>query len=107
MNKKRLHIVFAWLLLLSFVVGQYAVYSHQHALIKGITKHSHIAADRQTIKEKCLLCDAMHHADAVVLTNKLFLIPLVPSTHVFKQGDYNFVSLALILAAGRAPPVAA
>ena len=107
MNKKRLHIVFAWLLLLGFVVGQYAVYSHQHALIKGITKHSHIASDRQTVKEKCLLCDAMQHTDAVVVTNNLFLIPLVPSTHVFKQGDYDFVSIALILAAGRAPPVVA
>ena len=107
MNKKRLHIVFAWLLLLSFVVGQYAVYSHQHSLIKGITKHSHIATDRQIIKEKCLLCDAMHHADAVTVTNNLFLIPLVSSAHIFKTGDYDFVSIALILAAGRAPPVVA
>ncbi|PWK72464.1 hypothetical protein LX99_04321 [Mucilaginibacter oryzae] len=107
MQNKRLHILFAWLLLLSFVVGQYAVYSHQHALIKGITKSSHIAADRATVKEKCSLCDAMHHADAVVVVGNLFLIPLAPSAHVFKQGDYNFVSIALILAAGRAPPVTA
>jgi uncharacterized membrane protein len=106
-KKNRLHIVFAWLLLVCFVAGQYMVYSHQHTLIKGITKHSHVAQGQQTVKEKCLLCDAMHHTDALVVSNTLFLIPLVTSAHVFKPGDYDFVSIALILSAGRAPPVAA
>lgn len=106
-KKNRLHIVFAWLLLVCFAAGQYMVYSHQHALIKGITKHSHTAAGQQTVKEKCLLCDAMHHTDAVAVSNNSFFIPLVTSDHFFKPGDYNFVSLALILAAGRAPPVTA
>jgi hypothetical protein len=104
-KKNRLHIVFAWLLLVCFVAGQYMVYSHQHILIKGITKHSHRGSG-QTVKEKCLLCDAMHHTDAVVVSNNIFLISLVTSDHVFKPGDYNFISIALILSAGRAPPVA-
>ncbi|WP_139160034.1 hypothetical protein [Mucilaginibacter sp. NFR10] len=107
MKKNRLHIVFAWLLLVCFAAGQYMVYSHQHALIKGITKHSHTAVGQPTVKEKCLLCDAMHHTDAVAVSNSSFFIPLVTSDHFFKTGDYNFVSLALILAAGRAPPVIA
>lgn len=106
-KKNRLHIVFAWLLLVCFAAGQYMVYSHQHALIKGITKHSHTAVGQPTVKEKCLLCDAMHHTDAVAVSNSSFFIPLVTSDHFFKTGDYNFVSLALILAAGRAPPVIA
>lgn len=105
-KKNRLHIVFAWLLLVCFVAGQYMVYSHQHTLIKGITKHSHLAQGEQTVKEKCLLCDAMHHTDALVVSNNTFLIPLATSDHVFKAGDYDFVSIALILSAGRAPPVA-
>ncbi|UOE49498.1 hypothetical protein MTO98_00235 [Mucilaginibacter sp. SMC90] len=107
MKKKRLHIVFAWLLLICFVAGQYMVYSHQHALIKGITKHSQTAEGHQTVKEKCLLCDAMHHTDAVTVSNNTFLVPLLTSDHVFKAGDYDFVSIALILSAGRAPPVTA
>lgn len=106
-KKNRLHIVFAWLLLICFVAGQYMVYSHQHALIKGITKHNHLAEGRQTVKEKCLMCDAMHHTDAVAVSNTSFLIPLVTSDHVFKPGDYDFISIALILSAGRAPPVRA
>ncbi len=48
----------------------------------------------------------MHHTDAVVVSNNIFLISLVTSDHVFKPGDYNFISIALILSAGRAPPVA-
>ncbi|SDP99596.1 hypothetical protein SAMN05428975_5081 [Mucilaginibacter sp. OK268] len=106
-KKNRLHIIYSWLLLICFIAGQYVVYTHQHLLVKttgsvyATADHSH---QQQTVKEKCYLCDAMHH-QAAVIDQAFCLVPQVATLHFFKASDYSFVSIALVLAAGRAPPV--
>jgi hypothetical protein len=77
------------------------VYAHTH-LIKY---HTHQASpDQKTFTEKCQLCDAMHH-NSMVLTDHQYFSPISTSHHFYKKSEYNFVSISLILAGGRAPPV--
>ncbi len=107
MKKNKLNIIYSWLLLLCFVAGQYMVYSHQHHATKGISKTISLNGNntsQQVLKEKCDLCDAMHHTFAVIDT-PLYATPQLVVTHIFKACDYDFVSMSLVLAAGRAPPV--
>ena len=108
MKKNKLNIIYSWLLLVCFVAGQYMVYSHQHQLVKGISKTASLTNNNQqqqtTVKEKCDMCDAMHHTFAVIDT-PLYTTPQQAVMHVFKPGNYDFVSISLVLAAGRAPPV--
>ena len=84
------------------------VYTHQHLFIKGIIKISHITSDhhqsQQIVKEKCCMCDAMHH-QAAIISDTFYFSPQVAVLHFFKACHYNFVSIGLVLAAGRAPPV--
>ena len=105
-KKSKQRIFLSWLLLIFFVAGQVIVYSHQHqhhTIGSAITKASH-QSSRQTISEKCQLCDAMHF-------NHMALMPQVcaqaeqVSYHLFAVECYGFVSLSLILSSGRAPPV--
>jgi hypothetical protein len=105
--KKKLHIVYSWLLLIFFIAGQYMVYTHQHLLVKGVYKTTHINTkdhSQQTVKEKCYMCDAMHHQVAIVNTPFHFS-PQVAEVYFFIPVTYNFVNIGLVLAAGRAPPV--
>ena len=80
---------------------------HQHNILKkssslyDVAKHQPKPAN--TLQEKCYVCDAMHNT-AMVLNNTLYYNPLVATNHIYKVGDYNFISIALVLAAGRAPP---
>ena len=94
------------MLLLCFVAGQYMVYAHQHNAIKGESQISHAAkhSSQPTLKEKCALCDVMHH-NVMTLTTQVYFNTSVVIPHVFKKCDYNFTSIQLILAGGRAPPV--
>lgn len=105
-KKNKLHIIYSWLLLICFTAGQYVVYTHQHLFIKGITKTSYTANDhhQQTVKEKCYLCDAMHHQVAII-DNPFHFDAQIAVPYFFKACNYSFVSIGLILAAGRAPPV--
>jgi hypothetical protein len=107
-KKNKLNIIYSWLLLICFIAGQYMVYTHQHQAIKGITKTAPIIKGthtaQQTVKEKCDMCDAMHHQFAVI-DPPLYATPQLAVMHVFKACHYNFVSFSLILAADRAPPV--
>ena len=41
----------------------------------------------------------------MTINHQTYFSPVVVCEHVYKAGDYNFVSIALVLAAGRAPPV--
>jgi len=41
----------------------------------------------------------------MTLTDNHYFIPTVSSDHVYKQGKYDFISISLILSAGRSPPV--
>lgn len=106
MKKNKLHIIYSWLLFICFTAGQYIVYTHQHLFVKSITKASYTTTDhqQQIVKEKCYLCDVMHHQAAVVNALSYF-DPQVAVMHFYKACDYNFVSISLVLAAGRAPPV--
>ena len=107
MKKNKLHIIYSWLLLICFIAGQYMVYTHQHLFIKGVSKTAvsavHDHQQHQTIKEKCYMCDVMHH-QAVVFDTLSYFSPQVVTIHLFKAPVYNFVNIGLVLAAGRAPP---
>jgi len=77
------------------------VYAHQH-LVKYKTHQT--AQNQTTVSEKCQICDAMHHTSMTLADNHYF-IPTVSSDHVYKQGKYAFISISLVLSAGRSPPV--
>ena len=98
----------AWILLICFVAGQYMVAVHQHKIsqnsgvVYSVSKNQPRPAT--VLLEKCYMCDAMHH-NAVILSQNMYFNPVVVTMHIFKTGDYNFISIALVLAAGRAPPL--
>jgi len=110
LKKNKYNIFCAWLLLACFAAGQYMVYVHQHNILQKTGISQNISKNQPkpglTVQEKCYMCDAMHHTLAT-LTHQTWFIPTVSSLHVFKVGDYNFVSIALVLSSGRAPPVTA
>ena len=80
------------------------VYTHQHHASLATYNTHKTSQNQQTLTEKCQLCDAMHHNNMVVVSHQYF-IPAVSADHFYKQGQYNFVSVALILSAGRSPPL--
>jgi len=103
MKKSTLHIVFAWLLLFCFVAGQYVVYAHRHANTSVAAKS--VNHSKQTVSENCRICDAMHHT-VMALNNTPDFTPVTVSEYHYQDCVYNFTSIALILSAGRSPPVA-
>ncbi len=86
------------------MVGQVMVYSHQH-LKSTISGFSHQGPVKQVLKEKCDACDAMHHTNMLV-SQQVYFSPLVVSVYMYKHIVNNFVPISLVLAAGRAPPIA-
>jgi hypothetical protein len=101
MNKGKRHICYALTLLLCFAAGQWSIYGHQHKTFAGFVK---TGGHGQVLTEKCQLCDAMHHNSMIKHTDSFFS-PVWITSHYYKQGNYDFVSIALILSAGRSPPV--
>ncbi|MCC8425037.1 hypothetical protein [Mucilaginibacter sp. UR6-11] len=109
MKNNKANIFYAWLLMFCFIAGQYTVYTHQHKVIAGIAAKTRGVAKNQSrtvVQEKCSMCDAMHHTNAVINTYTYFS-PNIVTKHFYRVYNYDFVSIALILSAGRAPPVAA
>jgi hypothetical protein len=106
LKTRKYHIVYAWILLICFVAGQYMVYSHQHNIIAGKATPFSISKNKTqtTVTEKCELCDVMHH-NVMVTTTQVYFTPVSAVGHVFKDFEYNFTSIQLILSCGRAPPV--
>jgi hypothetical protein len=104
-NKGKRHILFTWILLICFAAGQWAVYAHYHRAGYIKTSYSKNHTAKTTITEACQLCDAMLDHSAVAQASQVFFVPLTTTKHIYKQGQYDFVSIALILSAGRAPPV--
>ena len=100
MKKGKRHILYAFTLLICFIAGQWAVYAHQHKTFAHVTR----AAHSTVLTEKCQLCDAMHHNSMIQHSPTAFTSTVV-TDHVYKQGTYDFVSIALILSSGRAPPL--
>ena len=85
------------------------VYAHQHY----INKNAHASASachskgssQPTVSEKCALCDSMHHVN-MEIANHTSYDTIASTNFVFKPFEYEFISIALILSPGRAPPVA-
>ncbi|QXV66380.1 hypothetical protein FPZ42_04580 [Mucilaginibacter achroorhodeus] len=107
MKKSIYHIICAWALLFCFVAGQYMVFAHQH----HVNKHVHQLSqsdkhnpDKQILKEKCEVCDSMHH-DFMELFKPQFALHFSKTDRVYTFKQYHFQSIGLILASGRAPPV--
>jgi hypothetical protein len=105
LKRSKYHIICSWILLTCFVAGQFMVYAHQHNGAKGISKTYGISKNipEQTIKEKCYLCDAMHH-NVMVTATQVYFNAITVARHVFKNVEYSFTSIQLILSSGRAPP---
>ncbi|GAA4099739.1 hypothetical protein [Mucilaginibacter panaciglaebae] len=109
MKKSKANIFYSWLLLTCFIAGQYIVYTHQHKIIAGIGTKAKIESKNTShtiVQEKCSICDAMHHINAIV-DHYSYFGPNIVTKHFYKGYKYAFVSIALILSAGRAPPIAA
>jgi hypothetical protein len=100
MKKGKRHFLYAFTLLICFAAGQWAIYAHQHKTARLTNAPVH----GQVLTEKCQLCDAMHHNSMIKHSTTVFT-PIAVANHFFKQGKYDFVSFALILSSGRAPPV--
>jgi hypothetical protein len=102
--------LYAWLLLICFIGGQYMVYVHQHNIVKNTGNASSVSKNQPrppvAVQEKCYMCDAMHHT-AMTLSQHSYFNPIVATEHVYTVGDYDFISIALILSSGRAPPAIA
>lgn len=107
MKKNKFHIVNAWILLICFIAGQYMVYIHQHKMVKlsGQSSLTHKQQPKQLLTEKCQLCDAMHH-NTMTMPEQAVFTAVVASDYFYKSPVYTFTSISLILAGGRAPPVA-
>jgi hypothetical protein len=108
LKKNKYHIIHAWMLIACFIAGQYMVYAHQHAIIPGTNKTANLNSNnqpKQILTENCRLCDAMHHS-TMMLDNPVYFAPIVISDYSYKTDKYAFISIALILSAGRSPPMA-
>lgn len=101
LKRAKLHIIYTWIVLLCFTAGQLMIYAHQH-LVKYNTRET--SQNQTTVSEKCQLCDAMHHISAT-LTDQQYFNSVVAADHFYKLGKYDFISISLILSAGRSPPV--
>jgi hypothetical protein len=107
LKTSKYHIICSWILLVSFVAGQYMVYAHQHNIAIGASKPYSISkniSQQTVVKEKCYLCDAMHH-NFMVTAAHIYFNPVTIAGHVFKSVQYSFTSIQLILSGGRAPPI--
>ncbi|MEO8884450.1 MAG: hypothetical protein ABI367_00190 [Mucilaginibacter sp.] len=108
MKRNKLNIIGSWILLVCFMAGQYMAMVHQHKLLKqtsitySINKHQHIPVT--TVQEKCYLCDTIHHT-AAILNNTIYCSAITAIPYIYKVGDHAFISISLILASGRGPPI--
>lgn len=85
------------------------VYAHQHKIIlsyDGKTSKSVSNQAHTVIQGKCAVCDAMHHTNAIVYSH-FYFSPKIVTNHFYKVYNYDFISIALVLSAGRAPPALA
>jgi hypothetical protein len=103
LEKNKYHIICSRLLLIVFVVGQLVLYGHQHKFNAPISK-AQGSSQQQTITEKCQLCDAMHHNN-MVISHHVYFQPALISNPIYVPDTYDFVSISLILSAGRSPPL--
>ena len=106
LKTNRNHIILTWILLLCFAAGQFAVWEHQHPVSSNIvTNHAQNPPQKTVITENCQLCDAMHH-NFMALNSPVYFAPVTVTHYSYKKVEYAFTSIALILSAGRSPPMA-
>jgi len=105
LKTNKYHIIFSRILLICFIAGQYMVFAHQHNLVNYPSKNYSFTKSlhQQTVTDKCSLCDVMHH-NAMEINSLVYFNPIAVSFHVFKNVEYGFTSIQLILSCGRAPP---
>jgi hypothetical protein len=101
LKRAKRHIIYTWVVLVCFAAGQVMVFAHQHQ-VKYSTHQT--SQNQQTVTEKCQLCDAMHH-NSMTITDHQYFTPIVSADYFYTPGQYGFVSIALILSAGRSPPL--
>jgi hypothetical protein len=106
MKNRLRHIVYSWIVLICFAVGQVTAFSHQHLSdfkLRPVTaKHD---AAGQTVKEKCYVCDAMHHISMAIFTDAAPALHVTDADTQYTR-QHNYQGIALILSADRGPPVA-
>jgi len=98
-NKK--NIICAWALLLLFATGQLMVLAHQHYKQGAISASK---SNQPTLKEKCSVCDAMHHTSAL-LTQHVYFTPIATIKCHYQYKKSDVILIQLVLSSGRAPPV--
>jgi hypothetical protein len=83
------------------------VYSHQHFAHVKVTAARSIKRLQpvQTVTDKCDICDMMNHTHMAIFYNGA-ISPLVTICNTHYTRQHNYKGIALILAAGRAPPIA-
>jgi len=97
----------SWILLVCFVAGQFMVLAHQHPDtngLRGVYARSK-TIPLQTVKEKCYMCDVMHH-NTMMIAYQVYLSPVPVIAYSFNVYTYQSSAAKLIPAGGRAPPVA-
>ena len=107
LKRRKYHIFLSRILLVCFIAGQLMIYTHQHIISNNGSDVAHSSKNipQQTVQEKCSMCDVMHHNNMMV-TGNVYFTHITVIGHVYKSFDYNFKSIQLILAGGRAPPLA-
>jgi hypothetical protein len=79
------------------------VYGHQHNATAAVVKNWSADQHKQTFKEKCDLCDVMHH-NSMLTAYQVYFSPVKVVAHVYKNFGYSFTNIRLLAAGGRAPP---
>lgn len=107
MKSRLRHIAYAWVVLICFAAGQITAFSHQHTTSAkpAASVSAKNAIPTPTVKEKCYVCDAMHHTHMVIFSNHFpsVKVSVVDTRYTFV---YHYQGIALILSAGRSPPQA-
>jgi hypothetical protein len=105
LKTRKYRIICSWILLICFVAGQFMVYTHQHNIPQSAGKSIDISKNfsQQTVKEKCYLCDVMHH-NTMDIASRVHFGTTVSAGYVFNDFKYHFTSIQIILSSGRAPP---
>lgn len=106
MKKQKNHIRLAWIILVCFIAGQTMVYSHQHnsRLMSTATHAVKLPQPIQTVTNTCSICDMMHHTQMAIF-NSAIINPTITICETIYSNQHDYKGIALILSAGRSPPV--
>jgi hypothetical protein len=105
LNKHKRRIYFTWVIFICFLAGQYVSFAHQHFANTGKTNHAFSTKQKpqQSVREKCYLCDMMHHTPMVIFSDATPYVQFVICNTLYTK-QHSYTGIALILSAGRSPP---